>query len=248
MLSNLDLNHLLTFPFKDDEARKQFLIGVLVYLTIFIIPILPLMVVTGYIVRIMRQVLNGEQPRMVAWDDWGGMLTDGARIIGARLVFMLPVFLLLCPLVGLNIALPIFIENVGQNGEWVAIAFPFLFVAFFFLFVPLLLMISFLLPAAEVHVAEQAEFAAAFRVREWWRIFRANWSGFLLAFAIAYAISFALTLIVQFAALTIVLICLLPFLVPAIGLYSTLLMYVLYAQAYQEGKERLKAGLIPTSP
>jgi hypothetical protein len=38
MLANFDLNHLLTFPIKDDQARKQFLIGTLVYLAGFIVP------------------------------------------------------------------------------------------------------------------------------------------------------------------------------------------------------------------
>ena len=42
MLSNFDVNHLLTFPLKDTEARKQFLIGTLVYLTAFLVPILPI--------------------------------------------------------------------------------------------------------------------------------------------------------------------------------------------------------------
>ena len=32
MLSNFDLNHLLTFPLKETESRKQFLIGMLIYL------------------------------------------------------------------------------------------------------------------------------------------------------------------------------------------------------------------------
>lgn len=47
MHSNFDLNHLLTFPVKDAQARKQLLIGVLVYLAAFIIPIIPILFVTG---------------------------------------------------------------------------------------------------------------------------------------------------------------------------------------------------------
>lgn len=110
---------------------------------------------------------------------------------------------------------------------------------FFLIFIPLSLVISVILPAAEVHVTDKGEFGAAFRVREWWKIFRSNWGGFLLALAISYGISFALTIVVQFAMFTIVLICLLPFLLPGKGLYMSLVMYTAFAQAYKEGKERL---------
>jgi hypothetical protein len=240
MLANFDLNHLLTFPIKEAEARKQFLIGSLVYLASFIIPILPLILATGYIMRIIRQVLNGEQPHMVEWDDWGGMLTDGARLFGVRLIFLLPVFLLLCPLMGLNLALPFIIENAGQNADWIAIVFPLFIGVVFLLFIPLSIAIGFILPVAEVHVTDKGEFAAGFRVREWWRILKANWSGFLLALAISYAISFALTLIIQFAMLTLVLICLLPIIVPAITLYISLVMYIAFAQAYKAGIEKMQ--------
>ena len=76
MLSNFGLNHLLTFPIKEADARKPFLIGALVYLAAFIIPIIPMLFVTGYIMRIMHQVLKGERPHMVEWDEWEEMLTD----------------------------------------------------------------------------------------------------------------------------------------------------------------------------
>lgn len=242
MLSNFDLNYLLTFPIKDEDARKQFLIGSLVFLTSFIVPILPVILATGYLMRIVRQVLDGEQPRMVEWNDWNGMLTDGARLFGVRLIFLLPLFLLLCPLMVLSFATPLIIENAGQNADWIALVFPLFFGLFFLLYIPLTLVISVILPVAEIHVTDKGEFAAGFRVREWWPIFRANLSGFLLALAISYAASFALTLMIQFLMLTLVLICLLPIILPVIGLYLSLVMYTAFAQAYKVGKEKLQIG------
>jgi hypothetical protein len=179
---------------------------------------------------------------MVAWDVWTEMLIDGARLFGVRLVIMLPIFLFMCPLMGISIALPFMMENAGRNAEWIAVLFPVAFGGFFLLLMPLSILASIILPAAEVHVADKREFAAAFRVREWWAIFRANWSGFLLALAIAYAVSFALTIIVQFAMFTVVLICLLPFVLPAIAMYISLVMYTAFAQAYKTGQEKLQTG------
>ena len=239
MLANFDLNYLLTFPMKDAQARKQFLIGMLLYLAAFIVPIIPTLFVTGYMMRIIRQILNGEQPRMTDWDEWGEMFTDGARLFGVSLVFMLPLFILFCPLIGLSIAFPFILENTSRNADWIVILFPLLVGGIFLILMPLSIGISLFLPVAEVHVTDKGEFGAAFRVREWWEIFRANWGGFLLALAIAYGISFALSIIVQFAMFTIVLICLLPFVLPGIWMYMSLIMYATFAQAYKGGQERL---------
>jgi hypothetical protein len=48
-----------------------------------------------------------------------------------------------------------------------------------------------------------------------------------------------LTFIVQIAMITIVLICLLPLVMPAISMYITLVMYTAYAQAYKDGRDKL---------
>jgi len=244
MQSNFDLNHLLTFPIIDAEARKQFLIGTRVYLAGFIIPIIPLFFATGYMMRMMRQVLRGEQAHMVAWDDWENMFIDGARLFGVRLVYMLPFFLFLCPMMGLNIALPIILDN-ANNADWILILLPIIWGGFFLIFIPFMIAASILLPVAEVHVTDKVEFAAAFRVREWWTIFRANWGGFLLAIAIAYGISFALSIAIQFAMITIVLICVLPIVMPGIAMYTSMVMYTAFAQAYKEGRDRLGSGVEP---
>ena len=71
MFFGFDLKEILMFPFKDQESRKYFLIGCLVALAAFFIPIVPYLVLFGYAVRIARQVMNNESPRMIAWDDWG---------------------------------------------------------------------------------------------------------------------------------------------------------------------------------
>lgn len=244
MLANFDLNQLLTFPIKEAEDRKQFLIGVLVYLASFIVPIIPLILVTGYAARLIRQVLAGEQPRMVPWDDWGAMLTDGLRIFGVRMVLVLPLLLLMGPLMVLSFALPFLIDNTSSDLGWLAVLIPILIAGVFMILVPIMLIASFILPAAEIHVIEQNEFGAAFRIREWWPVFRANLGGFLLALAITYAVSFALTIFMQFAMLTVVLICLLPFLLPVTGVYMMLVLYAAFAQAYKAGLDRLTTQVI----
>ena len=91
-------------------------------------------------------------------------------------------------------------------------------------------------------VADTDEFAAGFRIRDWWAILRANISGFIAAFAIYYVSSMVLGLAIQIVGMTMIFACLLPFLLPAITMYSLLIMYTTIAQAYKVGKDKLASN------
>ena len=239
MLSNFNIEHILAFPFKETESRKNFLIGALVYFASFIIPILPLIFVMGYIARIMRQVFNGETPHMPAWDDWEAMLKDGLYLFGIRIVYALPLIIILLPLFFGMMFLPLWLNsNPGSDNSLVLLPFLFFGIAMIFIF-PLSLALGIIVPTAELHTIAHNDFAAGFRIREWWAIFRANLGGFVLAYLVSMVASFVLTFIVQVAMITIVLICVLPFIMPAITFYITLVMYTAFAQAYKDGKDRL---------
>ncbi len=240
MLLGFDLNQLFLFPVRDGEARKQFLIGALIYLAGSIVPVVPLVLASGYTARIMRQVLNGEPPRMTAWDRWEEFLQDGIRMFGVRLIYMAPLLLFLMPIMAVTFTMPFWMEAVSSSDADAFLALIPLAVAGAFMFiVPLSFALGLITFAAETHVVQTAEFAAAFRFREWWDVFRKNWGGFLVAFAISYAVSMALTVVMQIAIITIILICLLPLILPGITMYTTLVMYAAIAKAYKDGKDRL---------
>lgn len=239
MLSNFNIEHILTFPFKEPESRKNFLIGTLVYFASFIVPIVPLILAMGYMARIMRMVFNGEPARMPNWDDWESMLKDGLYIFGVRLVYMLPLFVVMVPLFFGMTLLPLWLEsNRGASEEFFLLLFPLMGI-FMLILIPASLALGVIVPAAESHTVAESDFAAGLRFREWWPIFRANWGGFLLAFLISMVASFVLAFIVQIAMITIILICVLPFAMPAISFYLILVMYAAFAQAYKDGKDRL---------
>jgi hypothetical protein len=239
MLSNFNIEQILTFPFKETESRKNFLIAALVYFASFIVPILPLILIMGYTARIMRQVFNGDAPHMPAWDDWESMLKDGLVLFGVRVVYMLPLFIILFPLFFGMMFLPIWLNSSNGSSD-ALILLPFLFFGIMMMVIfPISLALGILLPAAEAHTIINGDFVAGFRIREWWSIFRANWVGFLLAYLISMIASIALTFIIQIAMITIVLICVLPFIMPAVTAYLTFVMYAAFAQAYKDGKSRL---------
>lgn len=244
MFFGFDLKEILLFPIKDELARKHFLAGCLVALAGFFIPILPYLVLFGYAVQIARQALRGESPHMIAWEDWSGMLQDGLKLFGIRMIYSLPILILAIPLMIAGFAMPFLAENLdsGNVDAFFAI-FTVIMVGSLCIIIPLSIPLAVIIPAAEMHVVETNEFAAGFRFKEWWQVLRANLSGFIAAFGIYYAASFVLTFAVQIIMATMILACLMIILIPAITLYITLIMYVTVAIAYRNGREKLNTPI-----
>jgi len=240
MFAGTDLTQILLFPVKDSEARKYFLIGCAVVLAGFIIPIVPYLLLFGYAAQIARQIFNGESPRMIKWDDWGKLFQDGAKMFGVRIVYALPVLIIALPMMVAGFAMPFIADNVNSSEADAVIAiFVLVMLLFGCLLTVLSLPLGLIIPAAEMHAVAKNEFAAGFRFREWWRIFRANLGGFILALVIVYVASMALSIVTQLLMVTIILSCLLPFLIPAITVYTMLVMYAMVAQAYKVGRDKL---------
>lgn len=245
MLFGFNLNDLFMFPFQDREARKHFLIGCLLCLASFVIPILPWLVVSGYGAILIRQVLSGEKPHLVPWGNWESLLKDGARLFGIRLIYASPLLLLLIPIFLLSFAFPIF-PMFFQNGDGQTMGAAYLIwmlsiTVFFVLIMPLSLAVGLVVPAAEVHVIARDDFAAGLQFREWWPIFKKNWGGFVVALAILYALTMLMSFAMQIMFMTIVLMCLFPLVLPVISMYYTIIQYVAFTQAYKVGKDGLSA-------
>lgn len=245
MFFGFDLKEIFYFPVKDAEARKYLLTAVLISLAAFIVPILPYFLLIGYSIQIVRQIFNNESPRMVAWENWGDLFKDGAKLFGVRFIFTLPILILIMPMMVLSFALPFLAP--GSNSSDFSPVFGLFMVVFgltMCIMVPISLVIMVILPAAEMHSVDKNDFAAAFRFQEWWAIFRANTGGFIAAFGIYYVATFALTIVMQILMATLILACLVPLLMPAIIAYSILIMYVTIAIAYRDGKIKLEQNKV----
>jgi hypothetical protein len=238
---------ILQFPFHDRDSWTQFLIACAIMLAAFIIPILPTILILGYAVKIMRQIiLEKKSPSMPAWQgsDWAEMFMDGLRLYGAQIVLMLPLFLLIgcgvASLLGGTVGISALADRGSQS--WGAVAGLLLFIGIFFTIISSLLSLpySIVLSAAQGHVAAKRSFAAAFEFREWWQIFRAAMGQFLIAYAMMLIASFVLAFAIQIAMITIVLICIVPLLMIPYSVYLMLVSSALYAQAYAKGQEALQ--------
>ncbi|MBL8063929.1 MAG: DUF4013 domain-containing protein [Anaerolineales bacterium] len=242
MFFGFDLKEILLFPVKDEQARKYFLVGCLVALAGFFIPILPYLALFGYAVQIARQTLRGEAPRMIPWEDWGGMLKDGLKLFGIRMIYSIPILIIAIPLMLAGIAMPLIVENLdSSNIDAFLTIFTIVMFGGMCVLIPLSIPLALLIPVAEMHYIEKNDFAASFRIKEWWQILRSNLSGFIAAFGIYYATSFILTFVIQIIAATLILACLMFILIPALTVYISLIIYVTVAIAYRSGQEKLAA-------
>ena len=112
---------------------------------------------------------------------------------------------------------------------------------------PFSLIISVLSYLAGAHAVAKQEFSAGYRIGEWWPIFRKNIGGFVLAMGVAYVIAIAFTLVMQILYITLILACLLPFLMPAYVFYMILVTEPMIAQAYREGRDKFTAQAVVSS-
>ena len=242
------LQNVLTFPFKDPDWFKKLTIGSLLILSGFIIPILPILFVYGYVMRIMERIIvqDGE-PYLPEWDDWGKFFTDGARLLSAGLIYALPVIVLI--FLGymvtflLAILMP-WMEAIVDTSSSVFTLFPLLWMLFGFglmgVGILFAILMGIVVPAGLGHLVAKDQFSAAFQVNEWWPIFRANFTGFLFAFVIIMGISMIGSFIFQILYFTIILCCLIPLILSAFSMYLSLVSMTLYAQAYSDGVQKLE--------
>ena len=244
-----NLQETLLFPVRDSQARSQFLIACAIMLTAFLVPILPSLILMGYSARIMRQIIEEEkEPSMPVWkgSDWSDLLMDGVRLYGAQIVLTLPLFLLMgCGLIFLisgTIAIPVLAEESTSSFVLVGVLFMVIGTFFMGLFAILSMPYSVIISAALPHVVVQRSFQAAFDFREWFSIFRKAVGQFILGYAVILIALFVFMFVIQFAMLTIVLMCIVPLLMAPYMAYQILIMNTVYAQAYAVGRDVLQTA------
>lgn len=241
-MSNLE--EFFTFPFQTAESRKNFLIGCLVMLVGFFIPMLPYIIAYGYVAQIVKQVANGEKPNMPAWDNLEGMFMGGLRLYGVKMIYALPLIVVM--LGGMGVAwVGMMAAILSENEQLIATMMPLMMTVVFSMIciaMPLGIVVSLVSYPASIHAVVKEKFFAGFNIKECWPILRANLGGFVIAIVILYVVSFGISFAMQIVMYTIILACLLPLLMPVLMFYMVLVPDLLFAQAYRDGLEKLAAS------
>jgi len=254
MQQNQTLNSLQTllyFPFKDSSSRNKLLIASALGLGSFIIPIIPWILVLGYAGAIMRQIIvDGKEASMPEWGDWNKYLSLGGKLFGVSLVYSIPVwapmflgyFLMILPAF-----LTEFLENTYRySDELIGFVMLFTFggMILFGLGMFFSLIIWVFLPPAFAHAAAKDSFVAGFKIREWWKIFKANIGGFILTMVIGGGLYMVFMFAMQIIYMTLILCILLPFLMAFMSAYLSIVISVLIAQAYRDGLTKLEVQIV----
>jgi hypothetical protein len=252
--TSTDLKEMLTFPFQDPNWKNKFLIGSLITLIGFVIPIVPFLLIYGYMMQIMRHIIvEQDKPFLPEWDDWEKLLLDGLKLFGLVFVFMLPLMILFFVgtsffFVPVAAGIPL-MEGLEEGGDGAAGIILGIVTVISILGAMVLIglgtilamAVGVVMPAAIGHIVATDEFGAAFRLREWWSIFRANLAGFLLAYVIVMVVSIVLSSVLIVIYVTLILCCLIPIIIGPITMYLLAIYGALFGQAYRDGVQKLES-------
>jgi hypothetical protein len=193
---------------------------------------------------------------MPAWDDWGEMLKDGLQGLVIQIAYILPgvlvyfVGILVYFIASFGLSLLFSAPRAGSEGGPSAplLMFILFFAIMAILFLTMLLAIALMilgaipLPVALAHFSAKGDLSAAFRVKEWWPLLRANRLGYFIAWVIIIGlISMLYSVLVPIYSALYFTLFLMPFLMIAsfilfapLYLYLSMLVAALYGRTYWE--------------
>ncbi len=241
-----DPGQILVFPFQDKTWLKKLTILCLLILLSFI-PILPWVLLLGYLAEIIRRIIIfQEAPSLPEWDDLSSYFQEGLRLFGVGAIYLLPPTLLIG--IGyLGFFTPILLLESGimTEGQALGLMIAGYLAGFGLMGIGVLLSMAtgLILPVAGTHAVVQGDFTAAFRFKEIWALLKSNWNGFLLAYLILIGAAVVLYYGTYFLAATVILCCLYPFALCFMTAYLGLIGAGLFGEAYRDAQTNLPESI-----
>jgi hypothetical protein len=182
MEEHMDIGKSFSYPFEDKQWVSKLGLGAVISL----VPILNF-AMTGYMIQIVRNMLNDMQEPLPNWDDLGKKFMDGLMLVLAGLVYALPIIVLSCLPLGV-FAVPAILAGNGDTqglsdamtgvGSALTVGLSCLFVVYG-------LVLSVIFPAIYVNYAKEGTFASCFKLREVFNIIGKNAGAFFTAWGIS---------------------------------------------------------------
>jgi hypothetical protein len=232
----VDISQTLQYPFKDvDWLKKMVIASLLIFLSF--IPVFPAVLLLGYLGEIIRRItVDKNAPSLPDWDDFSGYFSSGFRLFGVMAVYLIPSTLLI--VIGyICIIIPALLTDTGTfaGGDFFGLFIAGYLVGSGLMGIGILLSMAtgIITPIAFTHVIVKGDFSAAFKFKEIWDIFKANWGGFFVSFLILFGGSMILYYGSYFLVITVVLCCLYPFVLCAVFAYLGFVGAALFGEAYR---------------
>lgn len=183
--SKIDYLLAFKFIFKDPAWVSKILIGgILVALGVFVVP---LFIVEGYFVRIVRHISSGEDFGLPEWDDWGELLKTGFKLTLVRFIYTAPL-LFLIPFYAL---IPLLLSSFIESRQPVYMIF-FMFLMLFSqsIFMVMGFAIGFWILAVEIRFARERNIQSCFQFRSLYSFIKNNFKEYVPVFLMILGASY----------------------------------------------------------
>lgn len=215
----MDYGAAFSFVTADEDWVKKLAIGAAVALVGVLTAGLALIPLAGWSLAVSRRVIDGTQPTLPEWSDFGQLVVDGLKILAIALVWSLPLVLL-----GACSAL-VSAFSADMNGETISTVVSILVSC---ISIPYVILLAVLEPAAFGHLAKTDQLGEAINPATAFKAVRANVGAYIVIALVAL-------IVVPIIESIGTLVCVIG-LFPAIA-YSGALLGHLIGQAYRGAEE-----------
>ena len=213
--AGFDFGKPFSYVFDDPRWLQKILVGGLFYLAGFFL--IGWFFILGYVAQVTRNVIAGLETPLPEWEDLGEFFSEGARLIGVVLCYVLPLGMIF-----MFFMVPAILSDATDNEAMRAISGTFAG-CLSCLIVPLVLIVTFFMPASLLFAIVEQRFGAAFEFSRIWPFIKNNIGNYLLAIVIYLIARFL-------ASAGIILLCIG---IIFTGFWSFLIMAHGFAQAYR---------------
>ena len=190
----MDVAKAFTYITDDERWMGKLGIGVLISLVSFLI--LPAFLLSGYMVGIARNVMNGEKRPLPEWEDLGTLFMDGLSIVIVSIVYTLPFWLLTCIAFATTVGFGGLSEATQISEDAVVAGILATWGLIGCLFLIFMLAFFFISPAIVIQYVREGNLSACFRFGEVLALVRDNFADILIAGLTPFAASFVLSIVV----------------------------------------------------
>jgi hypothetical protein len=245
--STSQLKRVFSYPFTSENSLNKIIVGLAVTLACFFIPVVPVLILYGYVYEIMHRIIVEKSDlQLPEWHNIGKLFKDGWRMFCVMFIYQLPMTFLVTA--GFGMYIGAMIGLISQNDRnpqegflFGSIVFMILAMVCFMCGMIISPITMIILPPAVCHTVAKDRFSAGFDFSGWWRIFKANFGGFCLTIIIQVGLLGLIYFASQFFYMTIILIGIM-FVLPILGWYYwALVISALSALVYREGMEKIEA-------
>lgn len=172
----IDYEEALSFVFKDKRwVQKVLMGGIFAFLGIFIVGWIFIM---GYCIKLMRNVIEGEEYPLPEWEGVGEYFSAGLAPFGITIIYSIP-YVVFCFL-GYIISFIGEMARGKSEGIFPICGVCFMCIGYF------LLILTWLIPSAIINYLREGNFGAAFNMGKVWKNISSNYGRYILIILVSW--------------------------------------------------------------